>query len=76
MTDQHDGYNDYPIEKRQLCWAHIIRKFKKISERVGRAGVLGKQLWRLSRLIVHFVIVGGQAVILTRVTTIECSGLS
>ena len=54
VTDQHGGYNDYPIEKRQLCWAHIIRKFKKISERVGRAGVLGKQLWRLSRLIVHF----------------------
>lgn len=54
VTDQHGGYNDYPIEKRQLCWAHIIRKFKKMSERVGRAGVLGKQLWRLSRLIVHF----------------------
>ena len=54
VTDQHGGYNDYPIEKRQLCWAHIIRKFKKISERVGRAGVLGKQLWRLSRLLVHF----------------------
>ena len=54
VTDQHGGYNDYPIEKRQLCWAHIIRKFKKISERVGRSGVLGKQLWRLSRLIVHF----------------------
>jgi hypothetical protein len=53
-TDQHGGYNDYPIEKRQLCRAHIIRKFKKISERVGRAGVLGKQLWRLSRLIIHF----------------------
>jgi len=54
VTDQHGGYNDYPIEKRQLCWAHIIRKFKKISARVGRAGVLGNQLWRLSRLIVHF----------------------
>lgn len=53
VTDQHGGYNDYPVEKRQLCWAHIIRKFRKMSERVGRAGVLGKQLWRLSRLIIH-----------------------
>lgn len=54
VTDQHGAYNDYPVEKRQLCWAHLLRKFKKISERVGRAGVLGKQLWRLSRLMVHF----------------------
>ena len=54
VTDQHGAYNDYPIEKRQLCWAHILRKFKKISERVGRAGIPGKQLWRLSRLIIHF----------------------
>ncbi len=33
---------------------HVIRKFRNISERVGRAGVLGKQLWRLSRLVVRF----------------------
>ncbi len=54
VTDQHGGYNDYPAEKRQLCWAHVIRKFRKISERAGRASVLGKQLWRLSRLMIHF----------------------
>ena len=42
VTDQHGGYNDYPIEKRQLCWAHVIRKFKKISERVGRGRCAGE----------------------------------
>ena len=30
VTDQHGGYNNYPKERRQLCWAHLIRKFKKM----------------------------------------------
>ena len=53
VTDQHGGYNDYPSERRQLCWAHVIRKFKKMAQRYGRAGILGKRLLRLARLIVH-----------------------
>lgn len=53
VTDQHGGYNHHPTERRQLCWAHIIRKFKKMAQRYGRAGILGKRLLRLARLIVH-----------------------
>lgn len=53
VTDQHGGYNDHPVERRQLCWAHIIRKFKKMGLRYGRAGIIGKRLLRLARLVVH-----------------------
>ena len=27
-SDRWSGYNHYPSEKRQLCWAHLIRDFK------------------------------------------------
>lgn len=53
VTDQHGGYNDHPDDRRQLCWAHLIRKFKGMSQRYGRAGQVGKRLWRLARLAVH-----------------------
>ena len=54
VSDQHGGYNDHPMEQRQLCWAHVIRKFRNIASRAGRAGVVGRELLRLSQLMVHF----------------------
>jgi hypothetical protein len=53
VTDQHGGYNNYPKERRQLCWAHLIRKFKKMAQRYGDAGKQGKRLLRLGRLMIH-----------------------
>ena len=44
VTDNYGGYNDYPRDKRQLCFAHLIRHARWISERRGRAGLLGKKL--------------------------------
>ena len=31
-SDRWSGYNQYPKEKRQLCWAHLIRDFKAMCE--------------------------------------------
>jgi hypothetical protein len=31
-SDRWNGYNRYPKEKRQICWAHILRDFKEIQE--------------------------------------------
>jgi transposase len=31
-SDRWCGYNQYPLEKRQLCWAHLIRDFKAMCE--------------------------------------------
>jgi hypothetical protein len=32
------------MERRQICWAHLIRKFVSFSERDGPAGAFGRQL--------------------------------
>lgn len=53
VTDQHGGYNDYPAASRQLCWAHLIRKFRKMASRVGKAGTIGDKLLRMSQLMIH-----------------------
>ena len=67
ISDRHGGYNDYPIERRQLCWAHILRNLECIAGRSGRAGKLGRRLVRLAQLTIrleHRWRVGGYASIL------------
>lgn len=43
-SDRHGAYNWVDIERRQLCWAHLIREFTKISERPGVSKELGTAL--------------------------------
>ncbi|MGB1258220.1 MAG: IS66 family transposase, partial [Thiolinea sp.] len=45
------GYNHYSADKRQICWAHLIRHFLKISARPGQAGAIGKRLLLLGLVI-------------------------
>ena len=49
ITDRWTGYGWWPLEKRQLCWAHLIREFQKIAERGGQAKLLGEGLLEQSR---------------------------
>lgn len=44
VSDHYAGYNDYPRELRQLCWAHLLRHFRAISERPGFAKRVGSRL--------------------------------
>jgi transposase len=37
ITDRWNGYNCFPLNQRQLCWAHLKRDFTKISQREGKA---------------------------------------
>lgn len=32
------------MEHRQICWAHLLRKFVAFSERTGRGGIIGREL--------------------------------
>lgn len=43
VTDRYSGYDFWPFEFRQFCWAHLMRDFTAISERFGD-GVLGRDL--------------------------------
>jgi transposase len=45
-SDRWNGYNRYPGEKRQLCWAHLKRDFKAMEETGGDGKVIGGELRR------------------------------
>jgi transposase len=44
VSDRASSLNFWPMERRQICWAHVLRKFISFSERDGPAGGMGKQL--------------------------------
>ena len=43
-TDRWSGYSWMAAEFRQVCWAHLMRDFKKISERTAKSGKTGTAL--------------------------------
>ena len=43
-TDRWHTYNRHPTNRRQLCWAHLMRDFQKITERGASSGALGTAL--------------------------------
>lgn len=50
VSDRWGGYNFYEY-LRQLCWAHLTRDFKAISEAKGRLGKIGEELHALAKQI-------------------------
>lgn len=55
VTDRYSAYNWLPDKNRQVCWAHLKRDFKKISERPGIAGLIGKKLLKVYRKVFGFL---------------------
>ena len=41
ITDRFSVYREHDTEKRQLCWAHLIRNFRGLEEHGGKAKSLG-----------------------------------
>jgi len=48
VTDRWNGYHEWPIRKRQICWAHLVRDFTAFSEWKGGER-LGKALLQESK---------------------------
>ena len=46
VTDRWGAYNDWPVRKRQICWAHLIRDFAGFLERGMRSAPIGAALLR------------------------------
>lgn len=44
ISDRAKAINFWNMKRRQICWAHLFRKFISFSERDGPAGVIGKEL--------------------------------
>jgi transposase len=50
-SDRLKSYQVVPSERRQLCWAHLIRNFRALSERHGSLGAWAADLLSLSELV-------------------------
>jgi transposase len=44
VSDRAKALGFWTMERRQVCWAHLLRKFISFSERAGPAGRLGRDL--------------------------------
>ncbi len=44
ISDRAKALNFWAMERRQICWAHLLRKFVSFSERDGPAGTAGREL--------------------------------
>jgi hypothetical protein len=49
ITDRWTGYGWWPIDRRQLCWAHLIREFQKMVERGESSQRIGEALLEQAR---------------------------
>lgn len=53
VTDRGLQFGFWAIDQRQICWAHLIRRFVGLSEVKGRAGEIGCNLLLWSRVLLH-----------------------
>jgi transposase len=44
VSDRATALNFWAMERRQVCWAHLLRKFVSFEERAGPAGDIGREL--------------------------------
>jgi transposase len=49
VTDRGSQFGFWAMERRQICWAHLIRKFAAFSERKDEGAPLGNNLLLLSQ---------------------------
>lgn len=47
-TDRYAGYAFIDTERRQICWAHLLRDLNRIGQRPGQAGRIGRRLLGLA----------------------------
>jgi len=53
-SDRYTAYQWIPNENRQVCWAHLERDFRKISERIGSSSIIGGDLLVQTNNLFHF----------------------
>ena len=53
VTDRGTQFGFWAMARRQICWAHLIRKFADFAERKGRVGEIGRDLLFWSHILFH-----------------------
>jgi transposase len=54
VSDRAAALSFWAMERRQICWAHLLRKFVSFSERAGPAGEFGRQLLDYTGLLFDY----------------------
>lgn len=54
VSDRWCAYNDWSIDRRQICWAHLIRHFVAMSELSGEPARIGKALLEEAQRLFHW----------------------
>jgi transposase len=54
VSDRGKQFGFWAMDKRQICWAHLIRKFKGFAERTGVAAELGESLLLCAQVMIHY----------------------
>ena len=54
ISDRWKVYEVLPEGRRQLCWAHLIRDFRALSERRGTSRRIGEDLLALSAVLFEY----------------------
>ena len=54
VSDRATALKFWAMRRRQICWAHLIRKFVSYSERDGPAGKLGEELLEYTSLMFEY----------------------
>ncbi len=54
VADRYAAYHWIEAQRRQVCWAHLLRDFTRIAERSGAAGRIGEELQTLTHRIFRF----------------------
>ena len=54
VSDRAKALNFWVMDRRQICWAHLLRKFVSFSERDGLAGALGRELLDYTGIVFEY----------------------
>lgn len=54
VSDRAKALNFWAMERRQICWAHLIRRFISFSERDGPAGAFGRELLEYTGIVFEY----------------------
>jgi len=54
VSDRAKALQFWAMDRRQICWAHLLRKFVSFSERDGPAGRIGRELVDYAGLVFHY----------------------
>lgn len=54
VSDRAKALNSWVMALRQICWAHLLRKFIAFSERAGPSATFGKKLLDYTGLVFDY----------------------